>query len=114
MSAAAAAATAADAADTAASAGPRHHPDDFRQVVFLMAAHGDAREAAAAVTAAPDLRNDAELLALTQQAATRGGVTRLLRAVQRDDVGRVAELLAASLTPDSRAALASTPDAGRR
>ncbi len=75
----AAAATAADAADaTDASPDPRHKPDDVRQVVFLVAAHGHAREAAVAVTAAPDLRHDAELLALTQQAATRGGVTRLM------------------------------------
>lgn len=87
--------------------------------MFIVASHGHEREVAAVTVAVPDLRDDAELLALTQFVATRagrygggGGATRLLRAVQRDDEFRVTQLLAACFTPDTRAELASTPDRG--
>jgi len=102
----------------AGEAGPRHAPDVLWRVMFITASHGHVAEVAAVTCAVPDLRDDGELLALTRLVATRvgplggGGVTRLLRAVQRDDEFRVLQLLAACLTLDARAQLASTPDGG--
>jgi ankyrin repeat protein len=57
------------------------------------------------------LRHDAELLARTSLGATRyGGDTLLMRAVKRDDLGRVHEILAACPTPAARLVLVETPN----
>jgi len=82
----------------------------FRQVVHIVLAHGHTEEATKAMLASR-LRHDAELLARTSLVATRyGGDTLLMRAVKRDDLGRVHEILAACPTPAARLVLVETPN----
>ena len=98
------AAAAASGAPAAVESVPRHHPDTWRNVLLFMAASGYTHEAARATIATPDLRHDAELLSRVARVAPRRqpGRTLLRAAIERDDVARVAELLAACPTPAFR------------
>ena len=88
--------------------------DAFAQVVGYMAAHGYLPEAARALAATPDLRDDEFVLSRVLAQVDRSGATLLTVAVKRGDTARARRLLEVCATPAARAALLEQRDhAGR-
>ena len=71
------------------------HADIFDNVVRLVARSGFLPEALRLMLASPEHLHDPELLYRTRGVRGTGGTTLLMRAVERHDVARKAEILAA-------------------
>ena len=81
------------------------HADTLGHVVRAVARSGFAPQALQLALASPDHLHDPELLCLTRGVRGAGAATLFLRAVERRDVARAAEILAACHAPAARAEL---------